>query len=347
MKSATVKFAAALLLFGAGSVGFAIAQESELDSEVKLEQTSEDPTSIGDMPDVDGLSQDALTVGELEETAAEDALAEDPLATEDATAISEEAIGEDIASDELLTEEPVAQDDTLTEDVASEESLLEEPVAQDEALTEDMAQDEALTEDVASEEPIADDLAQEESLPEESIAQDETGTIIEVAESTGSFEVLATVLEAAGLTELLESDGPFTVFAPTDDAFYALPDGQLEALLQPENQEQLIALLTYHVVPGKVLSTDLEEGEVQTVEGDTVDISLEDGVSVNEASVVEADVEASNGVIHVVDSVILPEPIALVPDSDSAPDAELTPDSDEVAPEAELAPEADLAPEVE
>lgn len=313
MKSTTVKFAAALLLFGAGSVGFAIAQESDLDSEVMLEQTSEGSTSLGDTPGVDGLSEDAPTVGELEEPAAEDTLAEDPLATEGP-----------IAQDEALTED-VAAEETLGDDIASEESAMEEPVAQDEALTED----------VASEEPVSDDLAQEDALTEESVAQEDAGTIIEVAESAGSFEVLATALEAAGLTELLESDGPFTVFAPTDEAFYALPEGQLEALLQPENQDQLVALLTYHVVPGKVLSTDLAEGEVQTVEGNTVDISLDDGVNINKASVVEADVEASNGVIHVVDSVILPEPIALAPESDPTSETELAPETDEVAPAVE------------
>ncbi|MGK7912088.1 MAG: fasciclin domain-containing protein [Synechococcus sp.] len=306
MKSTTVKFAAALLLFGAGSVGFAIAQEPDLDSEVMQEQASEDSTLTGDTLGAEALSEDTPTLGELEEPA-EDTLAEDPMATE-------ETLGKDIASDDIAGE-----------DIAVDESMVEEPIAQDEALTED----------VASKDPIADDLAQEDSLSEESIAREDSGTIIDVAESAGSFEVLATALEAAGLTELLESDGPFTVFAPTDDAFYALPGGQLEALLQPENQEQLIALLTYHVVPGKVLSTDLQEGEVQTVEGNTVDISLEDGVNVNEANVVEPDVEASNGVIHVVDSVILPEPIALAPEVDTTPETELAPDTEELAPEVE------------
>ena len=118
------------------------------------------------------------------------------------------------------------------------------------------------------------------------------------------------------MTELLESEGPFTIFAPTDEAFYALPEGQLEALFLPENQEQLIALLTYHVVPGKVLSTDLEEGEVQTVEGDTVDVSLQDGVSINEATVIAAIMEASNGVIHAVDAVIMPETVAMAAEAE-------------------------------
>src|SRR6056297_3385086 len=149
-------------------------------------------------------------------------------------------------------------------------------------------------------------------------AADETAegnTIVDVAVEAGSFETLVAAIDAAGLVETLSGEGPLTVFAPTDEAFAALPEGLVDALLLPENQETLAAILTYHVVPGTVLSTDLAEGEVETVEGQTVAVSLDDGVFVNDAEVVTADVEASNGVIHVIDSVLLPpdvDPAALL-----------------------------------
>jgi len=131
--------------------------------------------------------------------------------------------------------------------------------------------------------------------------------IVDTAVSAGSFTTLVAAVQAAGLVDTLKGDGPFTVFAPTDDAFAALPEGTVDTLLLPENKDQLIAILTYHVVPGKVMSTDLSDGmEARTVQGDTVTIDLDNGVMVEEATVVSADIEASNGVIHVIDTVILP-----------------------------------------
>ena len=107
--------------------------------------------------------------------------------------------------------------------------------------------------------------------------------------------------------DVLKSDGPFTVFAPTDAAFAALPDGTVENLLKPENKDQLIAVLTYHVVPGKVMSTDLvDDMKATTVQGSDITIDLDNGVMIDNASVVTADIEAENGVIHVIDAVILP-----------------------------------------
>jgi len=115
-------------------------------------------------------------------------------------------------------------------------------------------------------------------------------------------------VKAADLANLLSSEGPFTVFAPTDEAFAALPAGTVETLLKPENKDQLIAVLKYHVVPGKVLSGDIKGKalEVETAQGSTVDINAKYGVKVDQATVVSADVLASNGVIHVIDQVILP-----------------------------------------
>ncbi|WRH62831.1 MAG: fasciclin domain-containing protein [Fuscovulum sp.] len=131
--------------------------------------------------------------------------------------------------------------------------------------------------------------------------------IVDTAVANGSFTTLAAALTAAGLVETLKGEGPFTVFAPTDAAFAALPAGTVEDLLKPENKEQLIAVLTYHVVPGAVMSTDLTEGmTATTVNGKDITITLEGGPKVNGAVISAPDVAASNGVIHVIDSVILP-----------------------------------------
>lgn len=136
-------------------------------------------------------------------------------------------------------------------------------------------------------------------------AQDKN--IVELAAGTESLSTLVTAVKAAGLVDVLSSDGPFTVFAPTNEAFAALPDGVLESLLKPENKDQLTAVLTYHVVAGKVASGDLKEGmKAETVQGEAVTVSLKDGAKVNGANVAAADVMATNGVVHVIDAVILP-----------------------------------------
>lgn len=132
--------------------------------------------------------------------------------------------------------------------------------------------------------------------------------IVDTAVGAGTFGTLVAAVTAAGLVDTLKGEGPFTVFAPTDDAFAALPEGTVETLLKPENKDQLIAILTYHVVAGKVMSTDLTDGMMATtVQGTDIMIDLDNGVMVNEATVVTADIEASNGVIHVIDAVILPK----------------------------------------
>ena len=131
--------------------------------------------------------------------------------------------------------------------------------------------------------------------------------IVDTAVAAGSFNTLDAALTAAGLVETLKGEGPFTVFAPTDAAFAGLPAGTVEDLLKPENKDKLIAILTYHVVAGKVMSTDLTEGMMAaTVNGAEVMISLEGGAKVNGAVISAADIAASNGVIHVIDSVMLP-----------------------------------------
>ncbi|MBD1917726.1 MULTISPECIES: fasciclin domain-containing protein [Cyanophyceae] len=133
-------------------------------------------------------------------------------------------------------------------------------------------------------------------------------SIAEIAAGSEDFEILTAAIEAAGLTEALNnSELSITVFAPTDEAFEALPEGTLEELLLPENRDQLAELLTYHVVDGEVRSTDLTSGEVDTLTGAPVTVTVgEESVTINEANVVTADIKASNGIIHVIDTVLLP-----------------------------------------
>ncbi|WP_299943812.1 fasciclin domain-containing protein [uncultured Ruegeria sp.] len=131
--------------------------------------------------------------------------------------------------------------------------------------------------------------------------------IVDTAVGAGSFETLVAAVQAAELVDTLKGEGPFTVFAPTDEAFAALPDGTVENLLKPENKDQLVAILTYHIVAGKVMSSDLSDDmTAATVQGGDITIDLDNGVMVNDANVVQADIEAENGVIHVIDKVILP-----------------------------------------
>ncbi len=139
-------------------------------------------------------------------------------------------------------------------------------------------------------------------------AKDHAKDIVDTAVEAGSFKTLAAALGAGGLVETLKGEGPFTVFAPTDEAFAKLPEGTLEDLLKPENKAQLVKILTYHVVPGTVMAADVVKlDKAKTVEGSEVEINTRDGkVSIDNARVVKADIRASNGVIHVIDAVILP-----------------------------------------
>ncbi|MGE0042668.1 MAG: fasciclin domain-containing protein [Vicinamibacterales bacterium] len=133
--------------------------------------------------------------------------------------------------------------------------------------------------------------------------------IVDTAVAAGQFKTLAAALQAAGLVDTLKGDGPFTVFAPTDAAFAKLPKGTVEELLKPENKAKLTAILTYHVVPGKVMAADVVKlTEAKTVEGESLTISTMGGtVKVDNATVTATDIAASNGVIHVIDTVVLPK----------------------------------------
>ena len=133
--------------------------------------------------------------------------------------------------------------------------------------------------------------------------------IVDTAVAAGSFKTLAAALQAAGLIDTLKSKGPFTVFAPTDEAFAKLPAGTVDDLLKPENKAKLVAILTYHVVPGKVLAAQVTKmSSAKTVNGESLTISVNNGsVMVDNAKVVKTDILCSNGVIHVIDSVVLPK----------------------------------------
>lgn len=167
----------------------------------------------------------------------------------------------------------------------------------------------------------AEDTTTEEMVEENAMAEEEAGTIVEVASGNEDFSTLVTAVQAGGLVETLSGEGPFTVFAPTNDAFGKLPEGTLETLTAAENQEQLAGILTYHVVAGETMSGDLvalleeagEEGvELTTVAGGTLTANLVDGNVVltdangGTSTVVTTDVDASNGVIHVIDTVLMP-----------------------------------------
>ena len=135
-----------------------------------------------------------------------------------------------------------------------------------------------------------------------------TKDIVTVAVEAGSFKTLVAAVKAAGLVDTLKGEGPFTVFAPTDAAFAKLPAGTVDDLLKPQNKSKLVALLTYHVVPGKVMAADVKTMKAETVNGQSLNIDVASGaVTVNGARVTKTDIAASNGVIHVIDSVVMPE----------------------------------------
>lgn len=129
--------------------------------------------------------------------------------------------------------------------------------------------------------------------------------IVDTAIAAGSFKTLVTAVQAAGLVETLKGPGPFTVFAPTDEAFAKIPKDKLDALLK--DKKALTAVLTYHVVPGKVMAADVKAGQVKTVQGGSITVTTKGGVKVDNANVVKTDIGTSNGVIHVIDSVIMPK----------------------------------------
>lgn len=144
-------------------------------------------------------------------------------------------------------------------------------------------------------------------LPSLRAADPANKDIVDTAVAAGSFQTLVAAVQAAGLVDTLKGAGPFTVFAPTDEAFAKLPAGTVEDLLKPENKEKLVAVLTYHVVPGKVMAADVKPMKAKTVNGKEAGITVADGkVLIDKSTVTQTDIVASNGVIHVIDTVMLP-----------------------------------------
>lgn len=146
------------------------------------------------------------------------------------------------------------------------------------------------------------------ALSASAMAAGKKADIVQTAVEAGNFKTLVAAVKAAGLVETLQGPGPFTVFAPTDQAFAKLPAGTVENLLKPENKSKLVAVLTYHLVPGKVMSKDVagKKTSAKSVEGSEINVDATKGVKVDDAKVIKADIEASNGVIHVIDKVIMP-----------------------------------------
>ncbi|MFH7024446.1 MAG: fasciclin domain-containing protein [Heteroscytonema crispum UTEX LB 1556] len=158
--------------------------------------------------------------------------------------------------------------------------------------------------------------------PAGTTANQNLGELAQAAAQAGSFKTLTKAVQAAGLTEQLKGQGPYTVFAPTDAAFAALPKGTLDNLLKPENKTKLVQLLGYHVIPGQVTSSQLTSGQVATLEGNPVTVTVDSAnntVKVNDAKVTQADIPASNGVVHVVDKVILPPSLQTSPNTKKTP----------------------------
>lgn len=163
-----------------------------------------------------------------------------------------------------------------------------------------------MSEDPATSPTVTDDNRQSDMADEPA-----TNTIVDIAASNPDFSTLVAAVQAAGLAETLSGPGPFTVFAPTNEAFAKLPAGTVESLLDPANKDKLTSILTYHVVPGEVLAADVAAGNVTTVNGSTFSVSTNGGVLISDgqggtAKVVRTDIAASNGVIHVIDAVLLP-----------------------------------------
>ena len=154
---------------------------------------------------------------------------------------------------------------------------------------------------------LPEDATAEIEAPDDLTAEESGESIVEVADANGSFDTLVSAIQTAGLEETLNAEGPYTVFAPTDEAFAELPEGTVEKLVMPENREALGQILAYHVVAGEVDAADIQPGALNTVEGSDVEVTVDPvGVTVNGANVLQPDVTADNGVIHVVDTVLLP-----------------------------------------
>ena len=262
----------------------------------------EEALEAADTPDAADLEADADVDVELTEE------------TEAADVVAEESADETVEADAEVVDETVEADaEVVDETMEADAEVVDETVEADaEMVDETMEADAEMTDEAVEADAEMTDEAVEADAGEE--IDTEAFTIAELTDNSDSFTILAAALAAADLTTVLAGEGPYTVFAPTDEAFEALPEGAIEQLLMPENKDVLVQVLSYHVVPGAMLSTDLASGDIATVEGSDVTLGVEaDGVTVNNANVFVPDVKASNGVIHIIDSVIVPP----VPESEA------------------------------
>lgn len=241
---------------------------------------------------------------------------DDPM-LEDSPVIDEEPAPDAPVLDEepVLEEEPILDEaPVLEEDPALEEDpVLDEPVIdEDPALDEPVIDEDPVLDEPAIEEPVLEDPAPaepmlEDPVPAEPIGPDTSAsTIVDVASGSGSFNTLVQAIGAADLASTLSGPGPYTVFAPTDAAFASLPEGALDFLLQPENKDLLTEVLTYHVVPGEIMASELTTGGIDALSGGLAVGVFDSGVVINNGSVTQADIQASNGVIHQVNRVLIP-----------------------------------------
>ncbi|EAZ92492.1 fasciclin domain-containing protein [Crocosphaera chwakensis] len=220
---------------------------------------------------------------------------------------------DDEMSETMMERETDMTDDEMSAPIedTEEEVQLETEVMdkeEDDEMSETMMEKETDMDDDEMSAPIEN---KETNMDDEEMSMEKEGdtaemNLVETAMAAGEFNTLVAAVQAAGLAETLSGEQEFTVFAPTDEAFAALGEDTLEELLKPENKDKLTAILTYHVVPGMVTSTDLEAGKVKTVQGSDLEVDLGEAVMVDDATVVKADIMTSNGVIHVIDKVILP-----------------------------------------
>lgn len=224
---------------------------------------------------------------------------DDPM-LEDSPVIDEEPAPDAPVLDEepVLEEEPILDEDPVLE----EDPVLDEPVIDEDPVLDEPAIEEPVLEDPAPAEPMLED-----PVPAEPIGPDTSAsTIVDVASGSGSFNTLVQAIGAADLASTLSGPGPYTVFAPTDAAFASLPEGALDFLLQPENKDLLTEVLTYHVVPGEIMASELTTGGIDALSGGLAVGVFDSGVVINNGSVTQADIQASNGVIHQVNRVLIP-----------------------------------------
>ncbi len=200
---------------------------------------------------------------------------------------------------------PTAENSTSEEPTQEQAAEITEETTAEAPTAETAETLEAETLEAETTEAVASEETETAATPVTS----DTETIVTIASGNDSFSTLVAALEAAELAEVLSGEGPYTVFAPTDEAFAALPEGTVEELLKPENKDQLVQLLKYHVVPAQVMASDITAGAVETVEGEPLNIQVDEAtqtVKVNDATVTQTDIVGSNGVIHAIDAVIVP-----------------------------------------